>query len=68
MIHDLDIYVGRVIAALEQARVLDRTLIVFTSEKSELIGRTEELLRIQVSHNPVFPLEIPGVITEKSPE
>lgn len=36
------------------------------SEKSELIGRTEELLRSQVSHNPVFPLEIPGVITEKS--
>jgi arylsulfatase A-like enzyme len=38
MIHDLDSYVGRVIAALEQAGVADRTLIVFTSDN----GSTHE--------------------------
>ncbi len=32
MISDLDGYVGRVVAALEQAGVADRTLVVFTSD------------------------------------
>jgi arylsulfatase A-like enzyme len=38
MISDLDGYVGRVMAALEQARVSDRTLVIFTSDN----GTTHE--------------------------
>lgn len=33
-------------------------------EKPELLAQAEELLRHEVSHNPVFPLNIPNVITE----
>jgi len=32
MIHDLDGYVGRIMAALEQAGVAERTLVIFTSD------------------------------------
>jgi len=38
MIHDLDSYVGRVLAALDRAGVADRTLVIFTSDN----GTTHE--------------------------
>jgi arylsulfatase A-like enzyme len=38
MIHELDTYVGRILAALEKAGVSDRTLVVFTSDN----GATHE--------------------------
>lgn len=38
MIHDLDSYVGRVLAALEQAGVADQTLVIFSSDN----GATHE--------------------------
>lgn len=38
MIHDLDSYVGRVLAALDRAAVADRTLVIFTSDN----GTTHE--------------------------
>lgn len=43
MIHNLDSYVGRVVAALDQAGIADRTLIIFTSDNgSTHRGRGEE--------------------------
>ncbi len=38
MIHDLDSYVGRVMAALERAGVGERTLVVFTSDNGATHG------------------------------
>ena len=38
MIHDLDSYVGRVLAAIESAGIEDRTLVIFTSDN----GTTHE--------------------------
>jgi arylsulfatase A-like enzyme len=38
MIHELDTYVGRVMAALENAGIADRTLLVFTSDNGTTHG------------------------------
>jgi arylsulfatase A-like enzyme len=38
MIHELDAYVGRVLAALEKAGVSDRTLVIFTSDNGATHG------------------------------
>jgi arylsulfatase A-like enzyme len=54
MIHDLDRHVGRVLAALEQAGVAERTLVVFTSDNgSTHPGRQEPDFHIGGA-DPVF--------------
>jgi arylsulfatase A len=53
MIHNLDSYVGRVVTALDQAGIADRTLIIFTSDNgSTHRGRGDE------------PFDVGGVDTQ----
>jgi arylsulfatase A len=54
MINDLDSYVGRVLAALEQAGVLNQTLIVFTSDNGPTHpGRNEPQFHVGGA-DPIF--------------